>query len=81
MKVYLIEFNNGEAYEDFYSWIDDVVYLNKEDCINSLRDKGYVEDTIKIFGETITYWYRSDEEHDWFVRRINAEISELEVIE
>lgn len=82
MKVYLIEFNNGEAYEDFHKWIDDVVYTNKEDCINSLRNKGYVEDTMKIFGETKSYWYRNEgDEEDYYMRRTNAEITELEVIE
>lgn len=80
MKVYLIEFDNGEAYEDFYRWIDDVVYVNKEDCINTLRVKGYVETTTKMFGETRTYWCKTERKLD-YVNVINAKISELEVIE
>lgn len=37
MKIYVIEGNNCEEYEDFYCWIEKDVYLSKENAEKELE--------------------------------------------
>lgn len=41
MRVYLAEYNNGEAWGDFSEWHGKKVYINKQDCINEILGNGY----------------------------------------
>ena len=43
MEIYIIMYDNGEPYEDFWQWLSDKAYINKEDCTNALLDEGYIE--------------------------------------
>lgn len=59
--VYVAQFNNGESYsEDFHEWIDDRVYLDKEECIQSILDRGYEYNSYDSYLETDTYVLKED---------------------
>ena len=40
MNVYLVEMDNGESYEDYYSWID-TVYTTYRAASMDLIERGY----------------------------------------
>lgn len=59
MKLYQIEHDNCESYEENYHYREDKVYINKETLIKHLKDNGYVE---KIFG------YPEDDYNDMYYK-------------
>ncbi len=44
MKVYLAEYHNGEAYEDFHQWHGKKVYKKRENCLQEILDNGFIKD-------------------------------------
>ena len=44
MKVYIINYDNGEAYEDFHEWLSDVAYTSIEKCEEVLLTQEFVKD-------------------------------------
>lgn len=46
MKLYQVEHDNCEQYEDNYSYREDTVYTNKENLIKRIKAEGYEEKGI-----------------------------------
>lgn len=44
-KLYAIEYNNGEAYEDNYHDIEEVIYQTKAEAEQGIYEQGY---TVKV---------------------------------
>lgn len=62
MKIYLVEKNNCEPYEDYHSWIE-TVYTSYRDASQSLIDDGFEAYywSINSIGDLRFYWQESDE--------------------
>lgn len=45
MKLYQVEHNNCEHYEDNFHFREDKVYTNKENLIQRIKNEGYKEET------------------------------------
>lgn len=41
MNVYIVEYDNGESYEDGFSYYGDNVYTDEKDCIDEIIKSGY----------------------------------------
>lgn len=50
VKLYGIEYNNGEPYEDNYSVLDKTIYEKETDAEQAIYDKGY---TVKVIREIV----------------------------
>lgn len=77
MKVYIINYDNGEAYEDYNEWLSDVAYTSIEKCEEVLLTKGFTKYKVLWMGRE--YWVKDMSEDQWD-RVENAEIIELEVV-
>ena len=62
MKVYLVEKDNCESYEDFYKWIAGA-YTTYRGATQSLLDEGFevYYDTFWSGDDIRFYWQESDE--------------------
>ncbi len=70
MKVYVIEYNNGEYPDLFEYWLDIVAYKYRSDCVNRLIREGFRDiDFDPMLG--LTVYKKGNEE---------AIIKELEVM-
>lgn len=45
MKLYQVEHNNCEPYEDNFHFREDKVYTDKDNLIKRIKDHGYKEET------------------------------------
>lgn len=45
MKLYQVEHNNCEPYEDNFHFREEEVYTNKENLIKRIKNEGYKEET------------------------------------
>lgn len=81
MKVYLIDIDNGESYEDFHHWIKKV-FTTYRGASQWLIDEGYdvyVNNWKKDAMELEFYW--EDKEDDYVYGCKYARIIEMEVDE
>lgn len=76
MKVYLIQYNNGEVYEDYYDWISEKVYSSQEKCETVLIAEGYSKTERKWPGQVRSYWTQTKSKE---CSEYSAEIVEMEV--
>jgi hypothetical protein len=77
MKVYIIDYHNGEAYEDYNEWVSDVAYTSIEKCEEVLIDNGFKKDSEKWMGKE--YWTQL-RPYDHWENEHHAIIIELEVV-
>ncbi|WP_405101692.1 hypothetical protein [Oceanobacillus sp. FSL H7-0719] len=78
MKVYLVERDNGEMYEDYQTYITSA-HLTYRNASQQLIDDGYEPyPTTNYEGDTVLYfcWQESDE---YMAESSHAEIIEIEV--
>ena len=78
MRVYIVKYNNGEAYEDFNEWISDVAYSSTEKCEECLLSQGFIKEKSLFMG--IQYWTKDMSKKYW-EQTYYAQIIELEVQE
>lgn len=62
MKIYLVDVDNGETYEDYRHWIE-AVFTTYRGASQYLIDEGYEPDYVRRRGEDELefYWQESDE--------------------
>lgn len=60
MKLYQVEHDNCEQYEDNYSYREDKVYTNKENLIKRIKSEGYEEKEGGYLNNEYTYYYKDD---------------------
>lgn len=57
-KVYLVECDNGESYEDYRSW-PEAVFKHQEDAEDYLRNRGWSEPSDR---GSQRYWSKEEDE-------------------
>lgn len=60
MKLYQVEHDNFEPYEDNYSYREDTVYTNKENLIKRIKAEGYEEKRGGYPPDEYTYYYKDN---------------------
>ena len=60
MKLYQVEHDNCEQYEDNYSYREDTVYTNKENLIKRIKAEGYEEKRSGYLQDGDTYYYKDN---------------------
>ena len=60
-KVYLVECDNGESYEDYRRWTE-AVFKHKEDAEDYLRTRGWSEPSEDHRGKLRDYWSKEEDE-------------------
>ncbi|BCG66265.1 hypothetical protein [Staphylococcus phage vB_SsapH-Golestan101-M] len=60
MKLYQVEHDNFEPYEDNYSYREDKVYTNKENLIKRIKAEGYEEKRGGYLPDEYTYYYKDN---------------------
>ncbi|UGL60459.1 hypothetical protein [Staphylococcus phage vB_SurM-PSU4] len=60
MKLYQVEHDNCEEYEDNYSYREDTVYTDKENLIKRIKEEGYEEKRSGYLQDGYTYYYKDD---------------------
>ena len=60
MKLYQVEHNNCEKYEEKYSYREDTVYTNKENLIKRIKAEGYEEKVSGYLKNEYTYYYKDN---------------------
>ena len=80
MKLYQVEHDNCEPYEDNHSYREDKVYTNKENLIKRIKAEGYEEKRNGYLQDGYTYYYKDNIEDVPLFREDMITIHELEVI-
>ena len=60
MKLYQVEHDNCEEYEDNYSYREDTVYTNEENLIKRIKAEGYEEKRSGYLQDEYTYYYKDN---------------------
>lgn len=60
MKLYQVEHDNCESYEDNYSYREDSVYTNKDNLIKRIKEEGYEEKGGGFLKNEYTYYYKDN---------------------
>lgn len=60
MKLYQVEHDNCEEYEDNYSYREDTVYTNKENLIKRIKAERYEEKRSGYLQDEYTYYYKDN---------------------
>jgi len=81
MKVYLVEINNMEAYEDYRAWIEKA-FASYRGASQWLIDKGFEPYYEKFFGVgDIKFYWQAKDEDDYLYECEKAKIIEMELEE
>lgn len=80
MKLYQVEHDNCEPYEDNHSYREDKVYTNKENLIKRIKAEGYEEKRSGYLQDGEPYYYKDNIEDVPLFREDMITIHELEVI-
>lgn len=80
MKLYQVEHDNCEPYEDNHSYREDKIYTNKENLIKRIKAEGYEEKRSGYLQDGDTYYYKDNIEDVPLFREDMITIHELEVI-
>lgn len=78
MKLYQVEHDNCEPYEDGFSYREDEVYTDKDNLIKRIKAEGYEEETDVNEGEDFYYYKEIPGEYE--VKEDMITIHEIEVI-
>lgn len=60
MKLYQVEHDNCEQYEDNYSYREDTVYTDKENLIKRIKSEGYEEKRSGYLQDGEPYYYKDN---------------------
>ena len=80
MKLYQVEHDNCEPYEDNYSYRENKVYTDKENLIKRIKADGYEEKRSGYLQDGYTYYYKDNIEDVPLFREDMITIHGLEVI-
>ena len=76
MKVYIVEINNGEPYEDNFSWIDSA-FKSHRIASEYLLKEGYKPFLDRfMMEEELRFELEIDEYDTWFAKIIEMELQE-----
>lgn len=76
-KVYLIDADNGEDYEDYHHWIEKV-FLSKAEAEDYLVSQGWEEPESDSKFSRLQFWHKHEEAYGWPVVR-SAQILEHDI--
>lgn len=76
-KVFLVDADNGEDYEDYQHWIEKV-FLSKAEAEDYLVSQGWEEPESSSGRSRISFWHKHEEAYGWPVVR-SAQILEYDI--